>query len=288
MPNRKPAFTFAASAQGERHKKRGQPCEDFALHYRDDKRSFAIVSDGHGNDMYFRSGRGARFACESATECLNSFTSELFAGHSRRGTSGLKDFYPAFDALLPGLCVSIHEAWKRRALDDWKNDPPDFDALRFDRAVYDENIYIAYGCTLIALAATEAYWFGVQIGDGKCVVLEDGGGFSEPIPWDEACQFNVTTSLCEENAPELFRFFASAGLPEALFIGTDGVDTSFPLEENGAKIARVYRIILDNFKDAGFETGLKQMEDFLPVLTERGSGDDVSIAGILFDNEPLK
>jgi hypothetical protein len=285
MPKRKPAFTFAASAQGERHKKYGQPCEDFALHYRDDRRSLAIVSDGHGSDICFRSGRGSRFACEAAAECFENFTGQLFADYSRRGKFSAKNFYPAFDALLPGLCASIHEAWKRRALDDWKNDAPVFETLNLDRAVYDENVFVAYGCTLIAVTATNAFWFGVQIGDGKCIALENGGGFSEPIPWDEACQFNITTSLCEENAPGLFRHFAGVELPEALFIGTDGVDTSFQLEENGKKTAAMYRIILDNFKGEGFEKGRRQLEDFLPILTGRGSGDDVSIAGILFGEE---
>ncbi|MDR2097774.1 MAG: protein phosphatase 2C domain-containing protein [Spirochaetaceae bacterium] len=283
MPNRKPVFTFAASAQGERHKRYGQPCEDFALHYRDDRHSFAVVSDGHGSDICFRSGRGSRFACEAAAECFNSFTGQLLAGCSRRGKFHSQDFYPAFDVLLPGLCASIHETWKRRVLDDWKHDAPDFETLNLDPAEYDENIFVAYGCTLIAVAATNTFWFGVQVGDGKCITLEDGGGFSEPIPWDEACQFNITTSLCEENVPELFRHFAGAELPEALFIGTDGVDTSFPLEKNGEKIAGIYRIILDNFKGEGFEKGRRQLEDFLPVLTGRGSGDDVSIAGILFE-----
>jgi hypothetical protein len=285
MPNRKPAFSFAASAQGERHKKYGQPCEDFALHYRDGRRSVAIVSDGHGSDMCFRSGRGSRFACEAAAECFGNFTGQLFTDYSRRGKFGSKKCYSAFDVLLPGLCASIHEAWKRRALDDWKNDPPAFETLDLDRDIYDENVFVAYGCTLIAVTATSAFWFGVQIGDGKCIALEDGGGFSEPIPWDEACQFNVTTSLCEENAPDLFRHFAGDELPEALFIGTDGVDTSFTLEENGKKTAGMYRIILDNFKGEGFEKGCRQLEDFLPVLTGRGSGDDVSIAGILFGEE---
>ncbi|MDR3349409.1 MAG: protein phosphatase 2C domain-containing protein [Acidaminococcales bacterium] len=285
MPNRKPAFTFAASAQGERHKKHGQPCEDFALHYRDERHSFAVVSDGHGNDMCFRSGRGARFACEAAAECFNNFTDQILVGYFRRGKFGPRDFCPAFDRILPGLCASIHEAWKRRVLYDWRHDAPDFGTLNLDPAGYDENIFVAYGCTLIAVAATNSFWFGVQIGDGKCVTLEDGGGFSEPIPWDETCQFNITTSLCEENAPELFRHFAGAELPEALFIGTDGVDTSFLLEKNDEKIAGMYRIILDNFKDEGFEKGRRQLEDFLPVLTGRGSGDDVSIAGILFQQE---
>jgi hypothetical protein len=235
--------------------------------------------------MCFRSGRGSRFACQAATECFGNFTDRLFTDYSLRGKFSSKKFHPAFDVLLPGLCASIHEAWKRRVLEDWKNDAPAFETLNLDRAVYDENLFVAYGCTLIAVTATNAFWFGVQIGDGKCFTLEDGGGFSEPIPWDEDCQFNVTTSLCEENAPELFRHFAGTELPEALFIGTDGVDTSFPLEENGKKTAAMYRIILDNFRGEGFEKGFRQLEDFLPLLTGRGSGDDVSIAGILFEKE---
>jgi hypothetical protein len=285
MPKRKPAFTFASSAQGERHKKYGQPCEDFALHYHDESCAFAIVSDGHGSDICFRSGRGSHFACEAAAECFGNFTDQLFADYSRRGKFDLQNFHPAFDILLPGLCASIHEEWKRRVLEDWKNDAPDFETLNLDSSVYAENLFVAYGCTLIAVAATKTFWFGVQIGDGKCITLEEGGGFSEPIPWDDSCQFNITTSLCEKNAPELFRHFVDTELPEALFIGTDGVDTSFQLEENGKKIAGLYRIILDNFTVEGFEKGYRQLEDFLPVLTGRGSGDDVSIAGILFGEE---
>jgi hypothetical protein len=263
-------FTFAATAQGARHIKHALPCEDFALHYRYNTRAIAVVSDGHGSDVCFRSGRGSRFACEAAAECINAFIDSLSAHGDKKGER------------LSGLCALSHRAWKKRVLDDWQKDPPDFAALDLDCADYEENLFVAYGCTLIAVAAAGSFWFGVQIGDGKCIALEQNGGFSEPIPWDEACQFNITTSLCEENAPELFRVYAARELPEAIFIGTDGVDTSFPLEGNGEKTAGVYRIILDNFKREGFDTGRKQLEDFLPVLTERGSGDDVSIAGILF------
>jgi hypothetical protein len=273
-------FTFAASARGERHKKSERPCEDFTVHFRDGSRSIAVVSDGHGSEACFRSERGARFACEAAVEGINGFIDSL---PPQRAAS--TDIAPAFDEKLRCLCAAIHAAWQQRVLDDWRGDPPDFAVLGLNRSSYAENICFAYGCTLLAVAATNNFWFGIHIGDGKCIALEHGGGFSEPIPWDETCQFNITTSLCEENAPELFRVFSNGKLPEAVFIGTDGVDSSYRLEGNGEKVAGLYRIILDNFRKQGFDKGGDELRNFLPALTERGSGDDVSIAGILFAGE---
>ena len=65
----------------------------------------------------------------------------------------------------------------------------------------------AYGTTLIAICVTEDYWFGLQIGDGKCFAVGWDGACTEPIPWDEDCQGNITTSICDTNAMEEFRFF---------------------------------------------------------------------------------
>jgi hypothetical protein len=51
--------------------------------------------------------------------------------------------------------------------------------------------------------------------------------------------------------------------------------------ENKKHLANLYSTIAHNFAEEGFAKGEKQLEEFLPVLTEKGSGDDVSIAGII-------
>ena len=60
----------------------------------------------------------------------------------------------------------------------------------------------AYGTTLIAVCMTSEGWFGIHIGDGKCVELLENGTLCEPIPfakcgcWQIMCQ----QTLC------IFRF----------------------------------------------------------------------------------
>jgi hypothetical protein len=72
------------------------------------------------------------------------------------------------------------------------------------------------------------------------------------------------------------------------------VADSSPAGNNETHLAGLYRTIALNFIDEikanprdGFDTGKKQIRDFLPDLSRRGSGDDVSIAALI-DMEALK
>ena len=110
----------------------------------------------------------------------------------------------------------------------------------------------AYGCTLIAYVVTEKFSFGMQIGDGKCVVIDKNGTFSEPIPWDENCQMNVTTSICDSNAADEFRFFVTEEKPSAVFCGSDGIDDSYA---NVEEMYALYRSIIKIFIEYGSDVG---------------------------------
>ena len=136
----------------------------------------------------------------------------------------------------------------------------------------------AYGCTLIAYVVTGKFSFGMQIGDGKCVVIDQDGTISEPIPWDESCQMNVTTSICDSDASDEFRFFVTEEKPSAVFCGSDGIDDSYA---NVEEMYALYRSILKIFDEHGIEVGKSEIKEYLPVLTKKGSGDDVSIALIM-------
>ena len=82
------------------------------------------------------------------------------------------------------------------------------------RAHYEngKDLHSAYGATLIGAIITDSYWFGIHIGDGKCVSFSSEGEASEPIPWDEMCYNNVTTSICSPSAVSEFRYFFSRAL----------------------------------------------------------------------------
>lgn len=61
-------------------------------------------------------------------------------------------------------------------------------------------------------------------------------------------------------------------------MGTDGIDDSYA---NSEEMYVLYRSILAIFAEHGRETGESEIQAFLPELSRKGSGDDVSIAGIV-------
>ena len=89
---------------------------------------------------------------------------------------------------------------------------------------------------------------------------------------------NVTTSICDSDASDEFRFFVTAEKPSAVFCGSDGIDDSYA---NVEEMYALYRSILKIFVEHGINVGKSEIKEYLPVLTKRGSGDDVSIALIM-------
>ena len=89
---------------------------------------------------------------------------------------------------------------------------------------------------------------------------------------------NATTSICDSDASISFRHFFSKEIPVAIFIGSDGVDDSF---QNDEQLYNLYKSILFSFGTDDFESAKKELEDYLPKLSKKGSGDDISIAAVL-------
>ena len=59
------------------------------------------------------------------------------------------------------------------------------------------------------------------------------------------------------------------------------MDDSYPVNNNGEHLGRLYKTIAENFAGSGFAAGQDQLSAFLPILSKKGSGDDVSIAGFI-------
>jgi hypothetical protein len=269
---------FGSYTVGSNHIRLNKPCQDFALHVSREGLQFAIVADGHGGEAYFRSDRGARFAANCAAYCITRFVETL---KSRKMT--LDDIETDHEKLLRELEKSIITWWHAMVESDYTEEP--FTAAELEQAGPESSTpqspYHAYGTTLIAVAAAETYWFGLHIGDGKCVAIDKSGTCTEPIPWDDTCFLNVTSSLCDSDAATRFRHCFSREMPAAVFIGSDGVDDSYPVNNNGEHLGRLYSTIAENFAGSGFAAGRDQLAKFLPALSQKGSGDDVSIAGFI-------
>jgi len=281
-------IVFAYSVIGRSHEKSRKPCQDSSLccHESDEKFTYITVADGHGGDQYFRSDLGSRFAIEAGRECLTN-------GAARKALTDLcpkKDDALLIqkgkgrDRLILQLKERIIGRWNVLVREHYENHPfldtelnhiPEKYAERYRK---NEIIESAYGSTLIAVLWTDTFMLALQIGDGNCVVVDSDGNFTQPIPEDEKCFLNMTTSLCDTEAINAFRHHFTQRHPIALIIGTDGITDSFAGDKG---LYNFYRLILISFSQNDNDSEeSEKLHDYLPRLSQKGSGDDVSIAMI--------
>ncbi|MCM1104452.1 MAG: protein phosphatase 2C domain-containing protein [Clostridium sp.] len=260
---------------GKSHIQNGLACEDYSAAYSDESVSIAVISDGHGDKNCFRSAGGARYACEISVNLCRQFQSI---------TNHIDDIsHCNFEDLVTSLESEIAERWKTKVLSDAQIHP--FTAEELSQASEQaqaayragSGIEKAYGCTLIAAMVSAQYWLAIQIGDGKCVAAYQDGAFVEPIPIDENCLGNRSTSLCNSNSKESFRHYYSAIKPAAVFVSSDGVEESF----DTAGLYNCFYSVAYWLKADGYEAAKRKLEDLLPQISEGGSGDDVSLAAMV-------
>lgn len=274
-------YDFAFSEQGYNHVKSDKVCQDSSGHYSNDSMAVVVVADGHGSDNYPRTDRGSSFAVEATITAIREFVKTV--------EDSAIDISVDSDSYLEQLAKNILANWYAAVDADVQKYPFSEEELSKVSGKYKKRYLSgqkqekAYGTTLIAVCQTKNYWFGLQIGDGKCVCISQDGSVYEPIPWDEDCQANITTSICDSEAIEEFRYCFMKECPVATLMGTDGIDDSYA---NSEEMYVLYRSILTIFVEHGRETGESEIQAFLPGLSRKGSGDDVSIAGIVSADLP--
>ena len=260
---------------GKSHLDKEKPCEDYSLSYGDNSLSAAVISDGHGDGNCFRSAAGAKFACEICLSLLRQFQGI---------NSHITDIRSCdFEENVRSLEREIVVKWKKKVLSDAASNP--FSAEELEQAAAEvreqyrngRNIEHAYGCTLIAVMVTKHYFLCLQIGDGKCVAAYPGGIFVEPVPTDENCVGNRSTSLCNRDAEKSFRHYFNPILPLAAFVSSDGVEESFDC----AGLYNFFYSIAYWCRQEGKECASDKLTALLPKISEGGSGDDVSVAACL-------
>lgn len=268
---------FSRVERGTRHVKSGTVCQDFAL--ATDAApgcSVIVVADGHGGADYFRSDRGARFIVQATAASLMEFGAETAAVQLRDLAERRK--------LLRALFQKILACWQESIQADLFDDPISQSQMegvsQTARAQYlaGEGVERAYGTTLIAALVTEHYWIGLQQGDGRCIAVRTDGTCEQPIPWDERCEANITTSICDENAVDEFRHCFSENPPAAIFLCSDGVDGAYPDMDGTYGFCQTLASIYLSDGRPGLE---RAVAEYLPGLSKRGTGDDVTVAGLL-------
>ena len=296
---------ICVSKVGASHLRDGKPLQDSAKVLL--KKGYAVfsVADGHGGERYFRSDVGSRLAVEIAEKQFFVLLRKIAGLRGKQGAIN-------WDATISALEQNIVADWKDAVQKHFAEHPFSDEekqlctSLKIQLESFAANhenmensvasahtertaenaIERLYGTTLISclyipsLTLTEieksSLWIAIQIGDGACLAKKAGGEIFCPIEEDKNLGFGMTTSLCSSNAAKDFRH--AFGFEKLYFICacTDGVQDSFTPDG----LRHFVQDIHNNIKTYGAEREQQELEDFFPRLSEQGSGDDVSFAGI--------
>ena len=295
--------SYSFSCQGESHKADNKPCQDASLSaVFDDRLAIAIVCDGHGGERYFRSDVGSRMAteviCESVKTFVENVDKTLFIGNPFIAEEAITSeeivkkqtpvdiaFRQLFSSIIYQWNQKIAEHAANTAMSEWEQEHVPQKYL--DELKTSETFEKLYGCTLMVYVQTPDYWFAFHLGDGKCVSFhQEGDLWQMPIPWDERCFLNKTTSLCDSNAINEFRYCyeGDGKFPMAVFLGSDGMDDSFGEDPN---LVNFYIQVVKMLVTEGKEATIKSIESDLPQLSKIGSKDDMSVA-FIYNIDELK
>jgi hypothetical protein len=274
---------FKAIERGESHKEKDLPCQD-AVFYKQYKNGGIIaVADGHGSEKHFRSDAGSACAVEIAFNTIFEFSQILKETESmNKSVVDVKRHVSRSpsEAQIKKLEGSIITRWRAAVLEHFcKNPLSDAEQqlcgkLKLDGA--DSNTQVRfYGTTLLAALLKKDFWFVLQIGDGKCVIVDAQGKARFPNIDDDALGFGKTTSLCDAKAAENFREIYGTTPIKGITLATDGVTDSFIPDAYLEFHEKLYPDFCGDAKRArgGIEKGIG-------VWAANGSRDDAAMAGI--------
>jgi len=284
------SFAVESIGYSHSHATKTRPMQDSAISKTTSDYSIAVISDGHGSAPYLRSDRGSKIASRVGLNVLEN----IFLKYRDLSNINLDDLRMEISDLLQTI-------WLNKVWEDYQNEPfSDAEFFSFKEDILDnqdketqerwkryytrykngKHIQKAYGCTLIGVLICENYCIGIHVGDGKCVAVYDDGTCDQPIPWDDVCVANYCSSMCDEDLNCRIQIFKRR--PIAVFLASDGIDDTFG---DGGGLYNFYRKICYNIVKTG-NGYISTLKDTLPVISEKGSKDDISIAGV-FDSVSL-
>jgi hypothetical protein len=260
------------SVRGASHARSGLPNQDALLlsEPRGGPPVFAAVADGHGSARYVRSHVGARLAVEAAHEVLwQAFVTE------RPPDATPTILKRAAEDDLPRKLMA---AWRQKVEQHLAAEP----LTAEDLAAVNERGEVAYGATVLAVLVTAEFIVYLQLGDGEVLAVDPHGRVTHPLPPDERLLGNETTSLCGEEAWRDVRVKLqwlpaqdAAPPPALILVATDGYPNSF---RDAAGFEKVGSDLREMIEAQGLGYVEQQLAGWLEQVTQKGSGDDVTLA----------
>lgn len=308
--------TFHETTIGHLHVMRNIPCEDYSESFSEEngKYHIAIVADGHGATECYRSSVGARLVCEVALECLKEFAE----ANTREDTIEEHFYNDIFTNMryqtmvIRQLTDIIIARWSDRVFEYHNSNPFTEEEKELLESKYDEkqineisqNILHIYGTTMMAVLQLPKCAVLLHQGDGRLNVVFDDGSIEQPVPWDVRCEDTTTTSMCDEDVATSIRS-KILNLDErkvvGYLLGSDGVEDGYrdTYDDLGGThcllggVKAFYKDLLCKMVTLTVDEFKEYLREFLPIFSadgkfsRSGSGDDVSVAGIV-DIEGIK
>ena len=272
-----------ARCRGSLHVRKNKPLQDFSASMTDSRKTYgyALVADGHGGERYIRSEIGSEIGVKCTVEAMNNVLKELLNYIKN------KDFN-VIDKSLKNLCSRILVLWREKVRKHFDENPLTenelelCEKLKISVSISEDNIVRLYGSTLLAAVYFENFdfWFTLQIGDGKTVIIKNDDSVSYPIPEDEDQGYGMSNSLCGKTASEKFYYAYGFEKIAGICVMSDGMTDSFEFEKLPDFLVRIKNNALQDI-----EKTKEELTTFLPKLSEQGSQDDISIAGLFVKEE---
>ena len=142
-----------------------------------------------------------------------------------------------------------------------------------------------YGTTLLVSALIGDGVLLAQIGDGDIALLgkgeENEWKFDYPLASEDDLVAGETHSLCSEGAPQLFRTgIRPRNAVSMITLSTDGLRNAYEKDEDFQKLLLSVHA---NMRTHGTKPAAAVLPEYLDRFSERGSGDDITLAGIYLE-----
>ncbi len=221
---------------------------------------FLAVADGHGSEKCFRSDIGSKIAVDTILHIVKE--------------TDFTDLENVKELLIEYIPKETIKTWRNNVLKHIEDNPFNNDQ---------NDLFIPYGSTLLAILCLEKHIICWQLGDGDILQVDNQGKVTRVIEKDESLIANQTTSLCTNNAYDNFNIsiFKNEEHISMVMLATDGYRNSFKHEEGFIKVASDYFEIL---QEEGIDFVNENINDWLNETSMYGSGDDISIGIVYKDN----
>lgn len=257
---------FNYTVRGESHIASGKVCQDWSEFRSSENYAVAVVADGHGSKKHFRSNIGSKMAVKVTLKTIDNFY--------RNAEEFEKSFTSDPKKIIKKIQKYIISYWNKEIIWYHRHNP----ITEEERSLFTEKELKAiklesiYGTTLIATVMGKNFSFGIQIGDGSMVILDEDCDTLMPIEGDEN-PANLTASMCNSNAIDMFNMFYTFDQPLAMFVSTDGLYTSFSSSEDFLDYHTIIAGQLDK-ADEFREVVLRN----ITKRTKYGTQDDISFS----------